>query len=606
MVESQPKDGARVAAPVLCTIPFFQVTMLIEIPTTQATAIETQWFIDLDLSFLPEVRKACLGEWELLHPSAIEQQAVNLKPVRTLLEACASFSIKHFSQEGKERVTTKKEVFARIRAVQKPDRVQVFAQIPKGRASKVKSYLSAFRIPLKIETRPAFPGNLASLLLPIPNPKAGLDGHPDFIELEELQIKALTPLVEQGENGVLEYPMGGGKSIAIVALLRAFSNLRPAVVTSSGAADSLNLARTIAKALPDQEVSLIGCTSVRMPAHEKKALFSKVSDCTDILVGTHELYNRLAKAPASEMPFGPIRLCILDEIHESCSLKRMESLSSLDPRLCIGATATWLDRWNKADRIMANLLHLKGSKHRNKVASHADTVDSGRNAKVGLFAYDFDRLRSPDESKGFKGYDAFQILGENCRPRNQMIACQLVDLAEFNEDFGLGCIMVFTNTIGHSKNIAREFCSLKDLPFSQGALEFGNAAIYNSKLPPAEKSSILNRIRDRKIAIIFTTDSLSTGIDYDYIYDIFDATVTKKMDRSIQRSGRSVRSSKADPNKKAKIHLVREVVSPQADPDEIPDEVKIIAGISDSKIERFAEYYGVRPKIVPHGARPWA
>ena len=417
--------------------------------------------------------------------------------------------------------------------------------LPKGQLGQAVKMLAYGGFQATYARRPVPQPRLDVIIQAYANPKRLVDPDaPAEVRLEPLQVESITSALKKGRGGVIEYAMGGGKSLLIAAVLKAYPDLRPAVVTSASSADGQQLAASLA-VTTGERIKLLGCDSGKLTALQKRTLFTKGDDA-DIFVATHNLFS------GGEDAWTQAKLMILDEVHECCTVKRMTGLMTSQPALIFGATATWLKNWSGGDKIMADLI----AEDRNPLVrvEHQEVEDTGRITPMEVHCYELDRVRFPHGAREKRSWGLMQQEVDHNEGRNRFLALLCDYLIDLNEREGRGVILAFAKTIGHARNVAIELCKLRNIPYSEEDMYLDKIAVFNSQIANTDKTRLLGEMTAKNIRIMFSTDTLARGIDIPGIHDTVDLSGQMQVALSIQKSGRAVRPDGEE--KVARMHIV--------------------------------------------------
>lgn len=440
-----------------------------------------------------------------------------------------------------------------------------------------------------------------------PNPSLVNDPSalPEKIRLESLQVGTMTEGLEQGRSGAYDYGMGGGKTVIIAAHLAAYPDLRPAIVTSAASGDSQQLASKLA-VMTGEKVNLQGCTGGKLTSEQKRKLFVKKPKDATIICGSHALYSKLEKPVKDENDAKLVemiktaKLIIIDEAHECCTMLRIGALMRTNPQVVFAFTATWQKNWSKLDRLLADLLATTRAPL--GVVSHTQVQDTGRVTPVEIKGWTLDRrewIIPTHRLREWRGYNIMQREVEFNPARNIFLAYLCNHLMEVNAAEGRGCILVFANTIGHCKRVVKELCQIRGLKFSEEACTLDSIYIVNGSLTNAEKAERMTAMAQGKTKIVFSTETLSRGIDMNTIYDVVDINGGSKLVSLVQKCGRAVR-----PDGDEKLARLHTVIEGQLQEYEGKDRY-ILESCSRNKIKTLEANFGVRAEIVSSFAIPF-
>ena len=464
--------------------------------------------------------------------------------------------------------------------------------LPRGRKDAVLTLLQKEKANITFVPLAPVPANLAALLRPYPNPKRlNNPEQAEFLKLDPKQVAALAKALNQQRDGVLEYPMGGGKSLLIATILKAYPDLRPAVVTSASSPDSQQLAASLA-IMTGEKTKLLGCASGKLTRQQKTALFARKTAGPEIYVSTHNIFANKAREQDDDIIRNHAKLIILDEIHEACTVRRMTGLIKTSPVKAFGTTATWLKNWNQGDRVMADLI----ATTRTPLVQvhHKDVEESGRITPMEIHCYDLDRASFNHDRPGYRGFGLMQNEVEFHDGRNRFVAHLCNHLMNLNARENRGVILAFAKTIGHARRIVRELCAIRGIDYAdEHGLYYEQIAVFNAQLPEQEKIRKLAELEARRTSIVFSTDTLARGIDYACIHDTVDCSGHLQVALTIQKSGRSVRTD--GEGKIARMHMVID--------DQTQEALRVI---SYKKKEALEKYYAA-PAIMHRSEElPWA
>lgn len=537
------------------------------------TITEKPWFIEIETS---------------LSVNGTEKIAERLKPV-------GDYQVKTFDgqkgQSEEKTINTTKVIGSVI-------------QLPKGKLGDANEVLEKLGEEVTVVLTPHPEVNVAAVGKRYPNPALVNDpAATDMIRLEPLQMKTLIDGLAQERSGAYDYGMGGGKTVLIAAILAAYPDLRPAIVTSAASGDSQQLASKIA-VMTGEKVNLQGCTSGKLTAAQKRQLFVKKAEQATIICGSHALYGKLEKESAEESAvvkaLETAKLIIIDEAHEFCTLMRIGALVKTKPQVVIGLTATWQKNWSKLDRLLADLLAT--TRKPLGVVSHTQVQETGRVTPMEVYGYYLDRKQWPiptSRIREWRGYNLMQQEVEFHAGRNIFVAHMCNHIVETNVKENRGCVLVFGLTIGHCRRVVKELCAIRGIKYSEEALELDSIYVYNSQLSDDEKQRRMQAMAEGKTRIVFSTESLSRGIDMNTIADVVDINGGSKIVQLIQKSGRAVRPDGQE--KVARVHTVMEMVMDDRD----GRDKFILESCSKAKIKALESNFGVRAKLIFSSQVPW-
>jgi superfamily II DNA or RNA helicase len=559
---------------------------------------ESAWFVDISLADAPQIKQALDGCGTLLFQPEEIFERIGAVPLYKKLKQLADYPVKTMSNGARrhsqdddagedpppQSFGSTEEIIVNMSQTLLDDNGNPIIRIPKAKYRQALQILKNHGITPDIQWRPFPKPSLSAVLRQFPNP----NGEQEPAKLEPLQIKAVIKGLARNQSGVFHYAMGGGKTMLIAALLRAFPALRPAVITSAASADSQQLAAKLAR-LTGEPTHLAGCTSGALTAREKKNLFSETSEAS-IIVGSHRLYDRLheraaGKAAVLVEKILAAKLVLIDEIHECTTPNKIAGLVRTNPDAIFGFTATWGKNWSGTHRILNDMLNREAELLCD--TSHLEVQTTGRVTPAEITGHTF---RRPDWPQPFEnawyGFTFFQREVDNHPGRNRFLAKMLHWLMEKNTRENRGAILAFALSIKHIGKILRELHAVRGTGPDDPAIH-----IYNARLSENIKTNRLKELAGGTTRLVLATEALSRGIDINTIYDIVDLTGNAKTVQLIQKSGRSVRPLNG---KTARIHIIMEEDLPQY----AGREKIILRKISEKKRRELELYFGTRATIL--------
>ncbi len=413
----------------------------------------------------------------------------------------------------------------------------------------------------------------------------------DGTSLDELAVEKLAEAIMKNSSGVIEYPMAGGKSLMIAALIRLFPNARPILVTGSGTQDTSRLAVRIAT-LTNERVALLGCAGgIRRSEH--KELITANWRKARIIVGTHELLQNVpplecirtesesadtdtdllptfeatqsdvSQPELGELLRSEIVAHIADEVDDMPTVRNLSHVLAMEPRIFLGFSGTWLDRSDHCDRVLGDLLHVGGAESILARATHRDGVATGRVTTVELHSYVFRQEDYPQQTidgRRRRDPDIVQEFIIQHDGRNRFAAELLNHLMVLNQAEGRGTILAYTKTIEHSHLIVRHIAAVRGFKLTAEALEANGILVHNAQLKDQVRIENVLELTQGRYRLAITTDTLAIGFDAPVVCDSVDLTGRKEVRKSIQRAGRPLRRHE---NKFiARVHLVHDTHHP--------------------------------------------
>ena len=455
----------------------------------------------------------------------------------------------------------------------------------------------------------------------------------DGTTLDALQISTMREVLGDGGSRILDYGMGGGKSLLIAAALRANGHLRPALVTGSCSTDTAQLALVLARTLGER-VCLLGCTG-SLSADTRRSHFVRDPGAATILVGTHGLLKQIdgfetaldlkAESPSSGLletcaddaqtfaqfdrhvvtatrprrngaelasVLSQARIYIADEVDALPTIGNLPHVLGLNIDRMYGFTGTWGRRSDRMDEVFLDLLSTDNRSHAVVRVAHRDIAATGRVVPVALFAYQFSEADYP-----FSTTDSWRptaslvhryVIGHGGRNRFiAELAAHAMTLAAQDR----GTAILFAKTIQHGTQILKQLCAVLGIPCTVEALRDQGVLLHNAKLSGRERVANIAAIRSGRIRLCVSTDTLAVGFDCSCVTDIVDATGMQEKRLTLQRSGRPVRQGEG--KVQARFHFVLDAHHPA------------LAKISDRKRRTLEHYFGRSAAVFPSNRLPW-
>ena len=479
--------------------------------------------------------------------------------------------------------------------------------LPKAKMAEAEKILTSNGELITVVTQPYPEADFRAVCRSYPNPARVNDPQamPERIRLESLQMNTLIDVLHQGRNGAIDYGMGGGKTVLIAAVLAAHPTLRPAIITSAASGDSQQLASKMA-IMTGEKVNLQGCTAGKLTTSQKKTLFVKKPKDATIICGSHALYSKFEKPATTADDVDLLKaletaqLVIIDEAHECCTIARITNLIRTNPKVCIAFTATWQKNWSKIDRLMADLLST--SRAPLGVVTHQQVQETGRVTEVEVLGWKLDREQwpiPPTRTRDWRGFNIMQREVEFHPARNIFTAHLCNHLMKVAEVEGRGCILVFSPTIGHCMRVAKELCKIRGIAYNDSEMEFDSIFVFNASLTNAEKTKRMIAMSEGRTKLVFSTETLSRGIDMNTIFDVVDIAGGSKLVSLVQKAGRAVRPQ--GDTKLARIHTIMEGELKEYE----GRDKYLLKKCGESKIKTLEANFGVTAQITYPNQIPW-
>lgn len=418
------------------------------------------------------------------------------------------------------------------------------------------------------------------------------------------QQTVLDTICQRPQSGIIEYAMAGGKSLLIAGIIRAWSQLNPILVLSSGTTETVQLATELMNML-GEPVAVLGCA-------KQRKLFAKTGEAR-IYVGTHALLRQIPAVlyndSEADLPLfseqknkiggadpkpellrivQSAQAIIADEVDVLSTWNGVSRLVGLQPQLFIGLTGTFGRRKDRTDRLLGDYIHSKGWNDTIARVNHSRISQTGRVSPVEVFGYHFDCTHYPKPMRPAMPWENLIDYHVNHHPgRNRFVAELLVHLLEVQTREKRKAVICFAKSIEHGAEILRLLKQVLGVPRGHNPI---GIIQHHAQLSAEKIQSHLSAIKTGQVRLVITTDTLGRGFDTAELSDVVDCAGQKESRNTLQRAGRTIRYASG---KSARIHII------------LDSSHEALVQISNAKLRNIEDYFAVTGKVYSANRLPW-